>query len=142
MASIEVGDSAVWFRFNNLVNEMVVSRNGRCMFPILNATIAGLEPEQFYNVYIVFEALSSHKMKWSKTEEKWIEGNCFSLLLSHCWSNCGRTKLGDRTEINYLSTISISHLALNCGTNSSPCSPLKFSLNSDSKVEKMTLTST
>lgn len=45
-AELRLEDSALWRRFNAIGTEMIVTRSGRRMFPTLQCSLHGLQPEQ------------------------------------------------------------------------------------------------
>lgn len=63
--SIELATRDLWKRFENFDLEMVISKNGRRMFPPLEYDISGLEPTKFYNVFLDFVVTTDHIWKYS-----------------------------------------------------------------------------
>ncbi|CAK9300126.1 unnamed protein product [Gordionus sp. m RMFG-2023] len=62
----------LWLKFNSLCNEMIVTKNGRRMFPILKINISGLDPDSMYSVLVDFVQLDEHRWKYIRGE--WIPG--------------------------------------------------------------------
>lgn len=42
---VTLDDRDLWMRFQALTNEMIVTKNGRRMFPVVKITTKGLDPE-------------------------------------------------------------------------------------------------
>ena len=70
--SIRLEDVDLWMRFYNKTNEMIVTRCGRNMFPVLRCNLNGLEPSSIYEVVIDFRQIDSHKWKYINGE--WQQG--------------------------------------------------------------------
>lgn len=45
---INLDDRELWCRFQNLTNEMIVTKNGRRMFPVVKISATGLDPGAMY----------------------------------------------------------------------------------------------
>jgi hypothetical protein len=41
---VTLDERDLWLRFQNLTNEMIVTKNGRRMFPVVKITAKGLDP--------------------------------------------------------------------------------------------------
>ncbi|ESN98407.1 hypothetical protein HELRODRAFT_84628 [Helobdella robusta] len=52
--NVSLEDKSLWEEFHKLTNEMIVTKNGRRMFPVLRVHISGLEANSFYSVYLDF----------------------------------------------------------------------------------------
>lgn len=78
----------LWQRFHSHQNEMIITKAGRCLFPLLHVTflppdtasggypLVDLEGDHHYRVQLEFSSLDAHKWKWRET--RWIP-----LLTSH-----------------------------------------------------------
>jgi hypothetical protein len=53
--SVTLEDGDLWSRFERLTNEMIVTKNGRRMFPVIKVRISGLEPTSFYSILLEFK---------------------------------------------------------------------------------------
>ena len=53
-------------------NEMIVTKNGRRMFPLIKVKVNGLQPECFYSVLLEFKQIDQNRWKYINGE--WIAG--------------------------------------------------------------------
>lgn len=58
---VSLDDRDLWCRFQNLTNEMIVTKNGRRMFPVVKITASGLDPAAMYTVLLEFMQIDSHR---------------------------------------------------------------------------------
>jgi hypothetical protein len=58
---ISLDDRDLWCRFQNLTNEMIVTKNGRRMFPVVKISASGLDPAAMYTVLLEFTQIDSHR---------------------------------------------------------------------------------
>ena len=65
---VELKNSDLWQMFDSKTNEMVLTKNGRCMFPIVELTITGLEPRKLYKIKLEFKQL---KYRYSYFNGEW-----------------------------------------------------------------------
>ncbi|XP_049641150.1 T-box transcription factor T-like isoform X2 [Suncus etruscus] len=65
-------DGELWLRFKELTNEMIVTKNGRRMFPVLKVTVSGLDPNAMYSFLLDFVAADSHR--WKYVNGEWVPG--------------------------------------------------------------------
>jgi len=70
--NIRLEDRDLWMRFFGKTNEMIVTRSGRNMFPVLKTSISGLEPSAIYEVVVDFQQIDNHKWKYINGE--WQQG--------------------------------------------------------------------
>lgn len=70
--SIRLEDRDLWMRFFGKTNEMIVTRSGRNMFPVLKVSLNGLEPTAIYEVVVDFKQIDNHKWKYINGE--WQQG--------------------------------------------------------------------
>ncbi|XP_058465291.1 T-related protein [Malaya genurostris] len=70
--SVTLDDRDLWLRFQNLTNEMIVTKNGRRMFPVVKVTAAGLDPTAMYTVLLEFSQVDSHR--WKYVNGEWVAG--------------------------------------------------------------------
>lgn len=61
----------LWLKFNSFTTEMIITKQGRRMFPILQYEIRGLEPEQKYNVFI--DIVLCDPNHWKFQGGKWVQ---------------------------------------------------------------------
>ena len=69
---IRLEDRDLWMRFFGKTNEMIVTRSGRNMFPVLKTSFANLEPTAIYEVVVDFIQIDNHKWKYINGE--WQQG--------------------------------------------------------------------
>nr|NP_001071946.1 transcription factor protein [Ciona intestinalis]BAE06334.1 transcription factor protein [Ciona intestinalis] len=79
MALIEHG---LWSRFHAFVNEMIVTKNGRRMFPVLKTSITGLDPTAMYSVMLDFVPVDNNR--WKYVNGEWIPGGKPEPHVSSC----------------------------------------------------------
>ncbi|XP_040821333.1 T-box transcription factor T isoform X2 [Ochotona curzoniae] len=65
-------ESELWLRFKELTNEMIVTKNGRRMFPVLKVNVSGLDPNAMYSFLLDFVAADSHR--WKFVNGEWVPG--------------------------------------------------------------------
>ncbi|XP_058116231.1 T-related protein [Anopheles ziemanni] len=70
--SVTLDDRELWLRFQNLTNEMIVTKNGRRMFPVVKVTATGLDPTAMYTVLLEFSQVDSHR--WKYVNGEWVAG--------------------------------------------------------------------
>ncbi|XP_058055185.1 T-related protein [Anopheles bellator] len=70
--SVTLDDRDLWIRFQNLTNEMIVTKNGRRMFPVVKVTATGLDPTAMYTVLLEFSQVDSHR--WKYVNGEWVAG--------------------------------------------------------------------
>uniref|UniRef100_A0A182V6S4 T-box domain-containing protein n=1 Tax=Anopheles merus TaxID=30066 RepID=A0A182V6S4_ANOME len=68
--SVTLDDRDLWLRFQNLTNEMIVTKNGRRMFPVVKVTATGLDPTAMYTVLLEFSQVDSHR--WKYVNGEWV----------------------------------------------------------------------
>lgn len=69
---VELDDIELWSRFNRLTNEMIVTKNGRRMFPVLKISMAGLDPHGMYSLLLDFVPIDNHR--WKYVNGEWVPG--------------------------------------------------------------------
>ncbi|XP_077977698.1 T-box transcription factor T homolog 1-like [Glandiceps talaboti] len=69
---ISLEDVDLWKRFENLTNEMIVTKNGRRMFPVLRVSVSGLDPNAMYSILLDFVASDNHR--WKYVNGEWVPG--------------------------------------------------------------------
>ncbi|XP_072018737.1 T-box transcription factor T homolog isoform X2 [Amphiura filiformis] len=69
---VTLEDSDLWRRFNKLTNEMIVTKTGRRMFPVLSVCISGLNPNSMYSVLLDFAPADEHR--WKYVNGEWAPG--------------------------------------------------------------------
>ena len=51
---------------------MIVTKNGRRMFPLIKVKVNGLQPEAFYSILLEFKQIDQNRWKYINGE--WIAG--------------------------------------------------------------------
>lgn len=69
---VVLDDSELWSKFEKLTNEMIVTKNGRRMFPVLKMAVKGLEPQAMYSFLLDFVAVEDHR--WKYVNGEWVPG--------------------------------------------------------------------
>ncbi|XP_075564021.1 T-box transcription factor T isoform X4 [Pelecanus crispus] len=69
---VTLEDSDLWLRFKELTNEMIVTKNGRRMFPVLKVSVSGLDPNAMYSFLLDFVAADGHR--WKYVNGEWVPG--------------------------------------------------------------------
>ncbi|KAL6743661.1 hypothetical protein Aduo_016678 [Ancylostoma duodenale] len=62
---------SLWRRFHALGTEMIVTKSGRRMFPVLSISITGLEPSANYSLMVDMECVDSKRYRYSFHQSKW-----------------------------------------------------------------------
>ena len=57
-------DPELWDKFHNLTNEMIVTKNGRRMFPLLKVALTGLDPSTLYTIHLEFRQIGQDRHKF------------------------------------------------------------------------------
>ncbi|XP_078503049.1 T-box transcription factor T isoform X2 [Lissotriton helveticus] len=65
-------EDELWQRFKELTNEMIVTKNGRRMFPVLKLNVSGLDPNAMYSFLLDFVAADNHR--WKYVNGEWVPG--------------------------------------------------------------------
>jgi hypothetical protein len=69
---VELEEGSLWNKFHRLTNEMIVTKNGRRMFPVIKTRVSGLEPSAFYEVQLEFKQIENNRFKYINGE--WLAG--------------------------------------------------------------------
>ncbi|XP_071497363.1 T-box transcription factor T homolog [Diadema antillarum] len=69
---VRLEETELWKKFHKLTNEMIVTKSGRRMFPVLSISIAGLDPNAMYSVLLDFSAADDHR--WKYVNGDWVPG--------------------------------------------------------------------
>ena len=71
-AEAKLEDAKLWREFNSQTNEMIVTKSGRRMFPVIKISISNLDPRAMYSIAIEFVQLESHR--WKYVNGEWAPG--------------------------------------------------------------------
>ncbi|XP_066530905.1 T-box transcription factor T-A isoform X2 [Hoplias malabaricus] len=70
--TVRLEDSELWGKFKELTNEMIVTKTGRRMFPVLRISVTGLDPNAMYSVLLDFVAADNNR--WKYVNGEWVPG--------------------------------------------------------------------
>uniref|UniRef100_A0A0N4ZNB5 T-box domain-containing protein n=1 Tax=Parastrongyloides trichosuri TaxID=131310 RepID=A0A0N4ZNB5_PARTI len=70
--TIELENEELWKKFYELGTEMIVTKSGRRMFPVLQIRIKGLEIKKKYSLSLKFFLMSTKKYRYSFHQSKWV----------------------------------------------------------------------
>uniref|UniRef100_A0A1B0CVS4 Putative tbx2 n=1 Tax=Lutzomyia longipalpis TaxID=7200 RepID=A0A1B0CVS4_LUTLO len=70
--NVTLDDRELLLRFQNLTNEMIVTKNGRRMFPVVKVTATGLDPAFMYTILLEFVQIDNHR--WKYVNGEWVPG--------------------------------------------------------------------
>ncbi|XP_076333027.1 uncharacterized protein LOC143237531 [Tachypleus tridentatus] len=60
----------LWLKFHQHTTEMIITKHGRRMFPVISVRFTGLDPKKYYRVYLDFLLADCYTWKFNKTH--WI----------------------------------------------------------------------
>ncbi|XP_051985527.1 T-box transcription factor TBX19 [Xyrauchen texanus] len=67
---VTLEDAELWRKFKEVTNEMIVTKNGRRMFPVLKVSVAGLDPNAMYSFLLDFSPADGHR--WKYVNGEWV----------------------------------------------------------------------
>ncbi|CAB0030360.1 unnamed protein product [Trichogramma brassicae] len=70
--SLALEDRDLWMRFQCITNEMIVTKNGRRMFPVVKVVARGLESAAMYTLLLEFVQIDPHR--WKYVNGEWVPG--------------------------------------------------------------------
>ncbi|KAL4232815.1 hypothetical protein ACF0H5_007501 [Mactra antiquata] len=70
--SVKLEEKELWTKFKEYTNEMIVTKNGRRMFPVFKISISGLDPNSMYTILLDFVQVESHR--WKYVNGEWVAG--------------------------------------------------------------------
>ncbi|XP_042862457.1 T-box transcription factor T-like [Penaeus japonicus] len=70
--TVVLEDRDLWTRFQVLTNEMIVTKSGRRMFPVVKVSISGLDPSAMYSILLEFVQIDNHR--WKYVNGEWVAG--------------------------------------------------------------------
>ena len=81
---VSLQEPELWDKFHKLTNEMIVTKNGRRMFPVIKVALTGLDPSTFYTIHLEFRQIEHNRHKYINGE--WMAGKqkistCFTSTL-------------------------------------------------------------
>ncbi|CAH2250982.1 brachyury isoform X1 [Pelobates cultripes] len=69
---VSLEETDLWARFKELTNEMIVTKNGRRMFPVLKINVTGLDPNAMYSFLMDF--VTADNNRWKYVNGEWVPG--------------------------------------------------------------------
>ncbi|XP_043497185.1 T-box-containing protein TBX6L-like [Polistes fuscatus] len=66
---VELYNSSLWKKFNAETTEMIITKNGRRMFPSVEITVSGLDKQDNYCIILELALASDRRQKYVKSEE-------------------------------------------------------------------------
>ncbi|XP_066999326.1 T-related protein isoform X3 [Anabrus simplex] len=69
---VSLDDRDLWTKFQCLTNEMIVTKNGRRMFPVVKVSTSGLDPTAMYSLLLEFVQIDPHR--WKYVNGEWVPG--------------------------------------------------------------------
>ncbi|XP_077148922.1 T-box transcription factor T-like isoform X2 [Ranitomeya variabilis] len=69
---VTLEETDLWKRFKELTNEMIVTKNGRRMFPVLKISVSGLDPNAMYSFLMDF--VTADNNRWKYVNGEWVPG--------------------------------------------------------------------
>nr|BAJ04907.1 brachyury [Tubifex tubifex] len=74
--NVTLDDRQLWAQFQQLTNEMIVTKSGRRMFPVIRVSVSGLDASAMYSMLLDFVPADEHRWKYVNGE----------------WSPCGKSQ--------------------------------------------------
>ncbi|KAM4602117.1 LOW QUALITY PROTEIN: T-box transcription factor TBX19 [Polymixia lowei] len=68
--TVTLEDPGLWRKFQEITNEMIVTKNGRRMFPVLKVSVSGLDPSAMYSVLLDF--VPTDDCRWKYVNGEWV----------------------------------------------------------------------
>ncbi|XP_074483965.1 T-box transcription factor TBX19 [Sebastes fasciatus] len=67
---VALEDAELWTKFQHITNEMIVTKNGRRMFPVLKVSVSGLDPSSMYSFLLDF--VPADGCRWKFVNGEWV----------------------------------------------------------------------
>uniref|UniRef100_A0A4W5RHX3 T-box transcription factor 19 n=1 Tax=Hucho hucho TaxID=62062 RepID=A0A4W5RHX3_9TELE len=67
---VTLEEAELWRKFKEVTNEMIVTKSGRRMFPVLKVSVSGLDPNAMYSFLLDFQPADSHR--WKYVNGEWV----------------------------------------------------------------------
>ncbi|XP_062236312.1 T-box transcription factor TBX19-like [Platichthys flesus] len=67
---VALEDGELWRKFQQITNEMIVTKNGRRMFPVLKVGVSGLDPSSMYSFLLDF--VPADDCRWKFVNGEWV----------------------------------------------------------------------
>jgi hypothetical protein len=69
---VTLEEADLWRQFYALGTEMIVTKAGRRMFPVLKVNIAGLERQKTYSLVLDMELVENKRYKYAYHDSQWL----------------------------------------------------------------------
>ncbi|XP_035500893.1 T-box transcription factor TBX19-like [Scophthalmus maximus] len=66
---VALEDAELWRKFQHITNEMIVTKTGRRMFPVLKVSVSGLDPSSMYSLLLDF--VPADDCRWKFVNGEW-----------------------------------------------------------------------
>ncbi|XP_047501835.1 eomesodermin homolog [Penaeus chinensis] len=70
--SIHLLQQDLWAKFHSLGTEMIITKNGRRMFPVVKVCLRGLDPERNYMLYMDMTAVDTRRYRYVYPSSRWM----------------------------------------------------------------------
>ncbi|PVD29025.1 hypothetical protein C0Q70_11622 [Pomacea canaliculata] len=80
--AVRLEDKELWSKFKEFTNEMIVTKNGRRMFPVFRCSVTGLDPSAMYTFLLDFLQVDSHR--WKYVNGDWVPGGKAEPAVPNC----------------------------------------------------------
>ncbi|XP_052240941.1 T-box transcription factor T homolog 1-like [Dreissena polymorpha] len=80
--AVKLEERELWTKFKEYTNEMIVTKNGRRMFPVFKASISGLDPNAMYSILLDFVQVDAHR--WKYVNGEWVAGGKAEPSVPNC----------------------------------------------------------
>uniref|UniRef100_UPI0037E98E92 T-box transcription factor TBX19-like n=1 Tax=Semicossyphus pulcher TaxID=241346 RepID=UPI0037E98E92 len=67
---VTLEEAELWRKFQHITNEMIVTKNGRRMFPVLKVSVSGLDPSSMYSFLLDF--VPADGCRWKFVNGEWV----------------------------------------------------------------------
>ncbi|XP_067117044.1 T-box transcription factor TBX19 [Osmerus mordax] len=67
---VTLEEAELWRKFKEVTNEMIVTKSGRRMFPVLKVSVSGLDPNAMYSLLLDFMPADTHR--WKYVNGEWV----------------------------------------------------------------------
>ncbi|XP_029352314.1 MAX gene-associated protein [Echeneis naucrates] len=67
--TVTLENNSVWKQFHSYGTEMILTKQGRRMFPYCRYRLTGLHPERYYSLVLSIDPFDKYKYRWNKS--KW-----------------------------------------------------------------------
>ncbi|XP_045196119.1 T-box transcription factor T homolog 1-like [Mercenaria mercenaria] len=80
--AVKLEEKELWSKFKEYTNEMIVTKNGRRMFPVFKTSISGLDPNSMYTILLDFVQVENHR--WKYVNGEWVAGGKAEPSVPNC----------------------------------------------------------